>query len=199
MADWRIERKRELCGGCERPFEEGGVVFSILTLGPEGLGRADRCQPCFRDREIPAEGGPSEELAFWRTRWNAAKRKGLVVDFEAVEALFLATDGRDEPRLLELRFLLCLLLLRKRRLKLVRVRRSQDSEDMILRRPRRQEELRCVVVDLDAERIAERRKDLSGILEGAALDEVLAAPAPERAVEEPESNGSEAPSAPAEA
>ena len=177
--DWRIRKKQGACTTCERPFEEGEGHFSLLLVEPDSLGRADRCPACF---EASEDVGP--EAVFWRTRFRSAKRRGLAVDFEAIGHLFLALEGREEERLQELRYLLTLLLMRKKRLKLVRVKRGgvdadgrRAPERMVLRRPRREEAQEVVVFDLTPERTAELRADLERIFEGAGAEDLLAGPA----------------------
>jgi len=94
------------------------------------------------------------------------------VDFDSIEKLFLALEGREEPRLAELRFLLSLLLMRKRRIKMVRVKRTEEAEFMICRRPRREEIYRVQVFDLTSERAAELKAELERIFEGAGAEEL---------------------------
>lgn len=173
MADWKTPKKEAGCGGCARPFEDGEAHFSILLLGPESLSREDRCRACF-------EGGDSlhEDLVFWRTRRRIAAKRGLAVDFDSVERLFLALEGREEERLAELRFLLSLLLMRKKRLKLVRLKRleGEGGEWMVLRRPRREESLLVRVFDLAPERAQALRDELERIFEGAGSEDLMELP-----------------------
>jgi hypothetical protein len=190
MADWKIHSKNENCTRCERPFEEEEVLYSLLRFSEEGLSREDRCGECFREE---AEGDPDAPI-WWRTRRRIESGRRFAVDFEAVEGLFGALEGREEERLRELRYLLSLLLMRKRRLKLVRVRRLADGEVMVVRRPRRKEALEVEVFDLTAERAGELRGQLEGLFEGAPLEEVLKAPAPPA-----EESAGEAPDGPPEA
>ena len=171
MADWKIHTKEERCAECERIFEEGEAMFSVLRFSGEGLFREDHCDACFRARR---EADGTEDLIWWRTRRRAEVRRGLAVDFEAVQGLFTALEGREEEPLQELRYLLCLLLMRKRRLKLVRVRRSAAGEAMLVRRPRTKQELEVFVFDLTPERAGALREQLEGLFEGAAIEDVLA-------------------------
>jgi hypothetical protein len=178
MSDWRIHRPEVCCASCERPFEEGAVIFSLLFLDPEALRREDRCPDCFKDstEAEPREeaAGPRESL-FWRTRHVLDKKARFSVDFEAIEELFLSLEGRSEERLCELRYMLSLLLLRKRRLKLVGVRRSSGSEVLCLRRPRRTEEYLVSVFELDSARALALQADLARVFDGAGV-EALAVP-----------------------
>lgn len=174
MSDWKIRRKGLGCARCARPFAEGEPHFSVLLLAAETLEREDHCGACFQDRRrVPA----AEELIWWRTRRPTAQRRGLAVDYETVEQLFHGLAPRTETRLQELRFLLCLLLMRKRRLKLVRVAGRGADEVMCLRRPRRQEEIAVRVFDLGEERLAALRADLEGLFEGASAEDLLGASA----------------------
>ena len=171
--DWKLKRRDAACVDCGKAFEEEEAFFSVLTIDAEGLGRSDHCVRCFGERPESRA-----DVVFWRTRRQPEKKRGLAVDFEAIEALFLALVGREEVRLQELGYLLSLLLMRKRRLKLVRVRRSGEGETMVLRRPRREEELEVVVFDLTPERMDALRRELERIVEGAGAEDVLAGPPP---------------------
>lgn len=174
-SDWRIHKKQGACAACEAEFEEGQGHFSLLLVEPEALGRVDRCLACF---EASEDVGP--EAVFWRTRYRPKAKRGLAVDFESVLRLFLALEGRAEERLAELRYLLTLLLMRKKRLKLVRVKRGgvdaegqRTAERMIMRRPRHEEALEVLVFDLTPQRTAELRADLERIFEGAGAEDLL--------------------------
>lgn len=175
MNDWRIHRREDQCSRCARAFVEGEAIFSLLLADAEHLRREDICPGCFAP--LP------EGALFWRTRHTLDRRKRFAVDFEAIEELFLALEGRQEGRQPELRYLLALLLLRKKRLKLVGVRRSPAGEALSLRRPRRQEEFEVQVFDLDSERTQALRADLARVFEGAGV-EALAGPPPSEAVGE---------------
>jgi hypothetical protein len=191
MSDWKIRRKEEACARCEKAFEDGEQHFSVLQVSPEALGREDRCLACHETAEDP------EETIFWRTTRREARR-GLAVDFESIERLFLALGARTEERLIELRYLLSLLLMRKKRLKLVRVRRSDEAEFMLMRRPRRTEELEVRVFDLTTERTAVLKQELERIFEGAGAED-LTAPVEAEEAEEPEAEPDSEPAADPEA
>jgi len=171
MNDWRIHRREHRCTSCERAFEEGEALFSLLFFEADRLRREDRCEKCFE-----AQGVPRGELLFWRTRHALDRRTRFAVDFEAIEELFLALDGRREPARAELRYLLALLLLRKKRLKLVGVRRGPSGETFCLRRPRRQEEFEVPVFELDSERALALKAELARVFEGAGVEALASAP-----------------------
>ena len=159
MAEWKFARRRDRCNACESPFEEGARHVSALSFAGEELSRADLCLGCF---EASEHGG---EIFFWYTKM-CADRRGLRLDLPMLEELFHRLVGRTEEGMIELRYVLCLLLMRKKRLKLVRITRD-PAETMLVRRPRRDESLPVLVRDLTAERIEQLRGELAEIFEGA--------------------------------
>ena len=167
MNEWRLHRSEPRCARCERPFTEGEAIFSMLFLDAEALRREDKCEGCFEE-----PGEPRGELLFWRTRHTLDRRARFAVDFQAIEELFLALEGERRTERQELRYLLALLLLRKKRLKLVGVRRQSSGESLCLRRPRRQEEFEVQVFELDSARATALQAELARVFEGAGVEGV---------------------------
>ena len=167
MSAWNLRRPRPACATCSRNFEDGARTFSLLSTQSGELARSDFCEGCWSARA--ADGA---DLFWWRTRHFERKNRGLSFNLEALEALFLALEGRAEKSVVELRFLLCLLLMRKRRLKVVRMTRGEGLDAFVVRRPRRPEELRVILCDFTPERMAELREELRAIFAGgeASLD-----------------------------
>lgn len=162
MSDWKFRRRQGWCSACETRFAEGDRHVSALLIQGEDLCREDHCLVCFGKRS------GLDDLFFWYTRHHEKKR-AFALDLSTLEHLFLQLEGRVEPRVRELRYVLCLLLMRKRRLKLDRVLRGAEGEgeSMLCHRPRRKEALRVFVFDFTPERMQALRGDLVGLLEGA--------------------------------
>lgn len=160
MTDWSFRRRQGWCQTCEKRFEEGERHASSLAVVGEALAREDLCSGCWLGR------AGRDELFHWFTRHREGKR-GLQLDLGTLEALFVRLEGRAEPRVREMRYLLALLLLRKRRIKLDRILREAEGESMLVHRPRRKESFRVFVFDFTPERMQELRSDLVLLLEGA--------------------------------
>lgn len=162
MAEWKIRRRQGSCSACERPFEEGERHLSALILTSEELVREDQCLSCWEARDA----SDSDALIWWATRHQVDKKRTLALDLESLERVFLQLDGREEQPIRELRYVLCLLLMRKRRLKLERVQRGEDCETLLVRRPKREERHEVEVFDFSPERIDELRGRLAEVFEG---------------------------------
>lgn len=165
MSEWKFTRRQAQCATCAAPFADRERHVSALVFEGEDLRREDHCARCFTGRSSVAD------LFFWYTRHTLGKQ-ALQLDLATLEALFLKLEGRTEPRIRELRYVLCLLLLRKRRLRLDRVVRGElDGEAMILHRPRRKEVLKVFVFDFSPDRMEALKADLLALLEGAEPSE----------------------------
>ena len=165
MSVWTFRRRHGACARCEREFEPGEPHFSALLVLEEQLAREDHCRACWRAQAEEPDAEQRSWLFWWRTRHEVGRKKGLALNLEAIEALFLGLEGRSERRLRELRYVLCLLLMRKRRLKIERILRDSEGESMLVRRPRRQESLRVFVFDFDAERMGQLREELRRVFD----------------------------------
>lgn len=160
MTDWTFRRRQAACQACAKTFAEGERHASSLSVVGEALAREDLCTGCWLGR------AGREDLFHWYTRHREGRR-GLQLDLGTLEALFVRLEGRAEPRVREMRYLLALLLLRKRRLKVDRILREADGEAMLVHRPRRKESFRVYVFDFSPERMQALRADLVLLLEGA--------------------------------
>lgn len=161
MVDWKVAKRQAACSVCARAFEDGEAHISALSVAGDDLAREDSCLACWKKRER------RDALLWWRTRHNVEKKRGIALDLEALEALFVGLEGRREPALEELRYVLCLILMRKRRLRIERVEREGDREALIVTRPKREGTYTVAVFDFDPAKIDEMRQRLQDVFEGA--------------------------------
>jgi len=155
---WKIGRRGTSCAGCSKPFEEGEEHFSTVSFLGEGIAREDACAACF--------GGtpPAEDAFFWKTRFAADRARRAKVDLESLLEAFLRLRG-DEKRG-PLRYLVALVLLRKRVLRMRRLERGAAGKpDRLLVGVGRKGEVHEVIVpDLPAARIEALREGLRELM-----------------------------------
>lgn len=167
MANWKLGRRLGACDVCEVEFEEGAPHFSRLGIAAEEVLRIDTCPGCWSAvvEELPAG------TVWWRARRPAAGKRGLTIDPEGLMQVFQQLESAESEKLLELRYVLSLLLMRKRRLFLKRALRKADAEFLVLRRPRRTEEQILVqVFELAPDRMESLRDDLERLFEGGEAE-----------------------------
>ncbi len=126
--DWKIDRIRDRCATCAKVFAHEERVISAITLDAEERAvRRDLCSAC-----KPAD---AVTIVWWETHFQQHAPKKKKVDFDRLLRVFEAwqkAPPRDSESLL---YLITLLLVRKRYLKLVDLVNEDGKECLRLRRP----------------------------------------------------------------
>ena len=170
---WRIQRDRRRCEkpGCPLRGRAEIDYFAVLEL-PDCV-RRDLCAPCFRERT--AEEG--EHLVFWKV--HRPEKQGPVLDLASLRRLFDVL-GEEQPEdrrgiAAELRYLVALLLVRKRVLKLVDpADEAEESADLVVEDPRRTEAGRVALraPEMNTERLEALKGELLAALDGDPAEAV---------------------------
>lgn len=164
---WSIARRAGACALTERPFEDGERHISLLRVREGALERVDLCMSAWRDERQRMESGGDEPLLYWTTHHEVTKKKTVQIDLESLERLFVQLEGREELAVRELRYVLCLLLMRKRRVKVERVLRKDGEESFLVKRPRIDERYTVYVYDFEPEQLEALRAQLQAVFDGA--------------------------------
>jgi hypothetical protein len=176
--DWNTPRRTEQCAACAHAFDVGETFQTCLYEAPEGYERRDFCLACPVPDTPPAIGA-------WRTRRpEPAGRNPLVFDKAAMYKLFQRLEGDDDPQRLRLRFVLGLLLWRKRTLKLEHTTRQDEGEVWHYGVPRADTTHAVLRPELSEDELESLSTQLEQLMDGAVadLDPVTA----ELATEEPD-------------
>ena len=111
MADWEIKKTLGQCFATEEEFVVGQEYFAALVETEQGLERRDFSVE-YWEAEQP------EVYCFWRTKMpEVGQKKKMFIDDEMLMAFFerLADETAEEK--VNFRFVLTLILMRKRKLK----------------------------------------------------------------------------------
>jgi hypothetical protein len=158
--DWEMPRRGEACVACGRDFKPGDMIRAYLYESPEGYERRDHCADCRPPDEPPAIG-------VWRTRRpEPAVKRVHSFDREAVYHFFRRLEDADTPEQRQLRFVLALLLWRKRVLKLDRSDAVDGAELWHFTVPRSEETHAVERPDLDEEQLERLSTQLEALLAG---------------------------------
>ena len=137
--EWKIAKPSASCSACGATFaapegEAAPNYFSALLQKPEGLQRQDFCQNCFKDKR------PADVYYFWKavppSPENIARR-APVVDVEYVLDFFKRLDGDPSPQRIAFRYILALMLSRKKLLVAEGKGGSENGMDVQLFREKR--------------------------------------------------------------
>jgi hypothetical protein len=111
MSDWEIDKPVGQCYGTGRKIRAGEEYFGALVETEQGLQRRDFSAE-YWEKEKPSV------FCFWKTRLTSLEQKKRVfVDDAMLMAFFDRLANETEQEKINFRFVLALILMRKRRLK----------------------------------------------------------------------------------
>jgi hypothetical protein len=156
---YEVARPHGRCSGCEGTIEPKAKFFAALRETQEGFERLDLCPGCW--------GGfdQASALAFWQAVMpEPQQKKRLFVDDEVLCGLFERLAEATEPNKLNFRFVLGLILMRKRLLVYEQSRVEEDREIWSVRFRGRDDRLDLLNPKLDEQQVAEVSQQLGEIL-----------------------------------
>ena len=166
--DWNISKSLHRCEQCGKEFaEEEGYFSALYDTGVE-FNRKDFCVACWENPEAPQR---EHVFSFWKTEIpKADEPRKMFVDDSVIFDFFQRLAPEDEePTKRNFRYILGLMLMRKKKLKFKDVVRKDSREYLILRRSRTQEEHRVLNPQLTDEETEQVRLELTQILETQVL------------------------------
>ena len=127
MDEWEIDKPLGQCWGTGKKIECGEEYFGALVESDEGLQRRDFCAD-YWEREKP------EVFCYWKSKLpDPDQKKQIFVDDEMLMAFFERLGTETEQEKINFRFVLALVLMRKRRLKYDSSKVEDDKEIWRLR------------------------------------------------------------------
>ena len=159
MDEWEINKPLGQCHGTERKIEYGEEYFAALVDTEEGLQRQDFCAD-YWERQKP------DVFCYWRTRLpDPGQKRQLFVDDQMLMAFFERLGKETEPEKINFRFVLALILMRKRILKYDETKTVDDQELWRLRVVGEKQIVEVVNPHLDEEQIEQLSSQIGEILQ----------------------------------
>jgi hypothetical protein len=127
MSEWEINKPLGLCSGSGRKIRYGEEYFGALVETAEGLQRRDFCAE-YWNSEKP------DVFCFWKSRLASPdQKKARFIDDEMLMAFFQRLENETESRKVDFRFVLALVMMRKKILKYDQTKNNRDNEIWRLR------------------------------------------------------------------
>jgi len=163
--EYNISKTAGRCTACDRPLEDGEEMVAAVREVGEELLREDYCPACW-DAEPRADA--PDVLGVWRTHVPAPQeKKKLFVDDEVLRNFFERLEGADEPAKVSFRYVLALVLMRKKLLVYDRMTRDDDGTETWQMHFKGSDRTHHVIdPKMDPEKVSEVSEQLGAIMEG---------------------------------
>ena len=159
MQQYDLVAPNRCCARTGRALKPGERVFSVL------FNRAGT----WERKEIAVDawvGPPPDAFSFWRTVVPDEQSKGpRPLDTELLWDCFVQLDGRTDPKQSGFRYILALLLLRKKRLKLGEIKRIDEAEWLVLKDDHGKQTLEVLNPQLDALQLVDLQRELEALIQ----------------------------------
>ena len=160
MTEYEIQPFSLRCVLTGRELKPGEFYFSVLIESPEGF--------CRKDYSAEAWTGPPDgAIGFWRSKVPeaTARKQSQLVDDSVLVEFFDRLAGEQDAYKVNFRYILGLLLVRKKILKLACAEREGDREVLVLRSPATGEQHRVVNPELTEEQLVAVQTEVERVLQ----------------------------------
>jgi len=160
VEQWEVQRSEGKCDGAERTLEPGEEYYAALVDLKDRFERRDfSCD--YWDEHKP------EVYSFWKTQIpTPTEKKKLFVDDGVLVNFFERLANETDDLKVNFRFVLTLILMRKRIVKYEDTRSVEGKEIWKVRLVREKESHEVVNPQLDDEQVQQVSQELSAILQG---------------------------------
>jgi len=158
MNQYSITSVNRRCASCNQELQPGQSIYSVLQVNDGKLIRVDYHPTCWI-------GPPSEGIGYWKSKVPPNERKrAMVVDDETLLALFTRLEGASGSDQLNLRYVLALLLMRRKRLKFDSVEQMDGANYLVLTEAQSKQHFRVLDPHLDDESIMAVQQEIMRLL-----------------------------------
>jgi len=159
MDQWEIDKPLGHCYGTGKKIEYGEEYFGALVEAEQGLQRRDFCADYWQSQK-------PNVFCFWKTKLpQPGQKKQRFVDDDMLMAFFDRLEKETEQEKINFRFVLALVLMRKRRLKYDSSRVEGDKEIWRLRITGDKETVEVINPHLDEAQIEQLSSQIGQILQ----------------------------------
>jgi len=159
MDEWEVSKPLGQCCGTGKKIEPGEEYFASLVETNQGLQRRDYCTDYWEENK-------PNVFCYWKTRMpRPDQKKQIFVDDEMLMAFFERLAQETEQERINFRFVLALILMRKRRLKYDSSGTQDGKEIWRLRITGDKEFVEVINPHLDEEQIEQLSSQIGEILQ----------------------------------
>ncbi|MBN2020535.1 MAG: hypothetical protein JW749_09945 [Sedimentisphaerales bacterium] len=159
MDEWVIDKPLGKCAATGKQIEPGEEYYATLVETEQGFARRDFCTDYWNQNK-------PRVFCYWKTRLPSPdQKKHLFIDDDMLMAFFerLATETEQEK--VNFRFVLALVLMRRRRLKYDSSKNEEGKDIWRLRKTSTHDFVEVVNPNLDESQVAQLTSQIGQILQ----------------------------------
>jgi hypothetical protein len=157
VLDFEVQRCTRRCAATDRELKPGELFFSVLVPEGAAIVRYDYCEEGW-------QGAPDNALGWWKSQMPDPQAHRLHWAPNDV-MLHYFEELANEPERSDTRYVLALLMLRRRIVRLEETQTDEQGEEvMVLYCAKKETEYRINVADPEPERVGQIQEELANLL-----------------------------------
>ena len=157
QADWEIKSRAHVCARTEKEFAPGEIFYTLLIREGDGFRREDLCEEAWDTRNENIQ-----PFSFWRSKYEPpAPPRPEPLPRDDAEGLLRRLVAENDPAYKNVRYILALMLERKRMLRPVE---SSDPDMLVYEHVATGETIVLANPHLGLEQIPEVQREVSALL-----------------------------------
>jgi len=129
QTDWTIQSRSGCCSVTGRDFAEGEFFYTLLFRERDGFRREDLSEEAWKARN--ADAGADQPYSFWRTKYEPPVTAPEALPKETAEDLLRGYMTEQDEGHANARYILALMLERKRLLKQIEVKEDDHGRTLV--------------------------------------------------------------------
>ena len=158
---YEIPQSSQRCCVSNREIRPGETFYSVVLDTLSGLERRDYAKENWT-------GPPEDALGFWRSRvpeGPVMEKRPKTLSVDMMWHWFEQLEDAQELKRQQLRYVLALLLIRRRALKLQSTEATPEGSYLVVSRPRSTKTIRVLDPDLSEQQIQEVQEEVTNLME----------------------------------
>jgi len=165
MIDWNIQSRAHACQVCSRPFAHEDLYHTVLCEEKSAYARHDVCEACWAKSPKDARFARTGFISHWQGVYEVPPPPTELIRRETAESLLRKLVERQEPRYLAARFILAVMLERKRLLKVKEQVQREGQRTFIYEQPKTGDLFAIADPQLELDQLEAVQRDVSRLLE----------------------------------
>lgn len=159
MAEWEIKRALGECCGTGARIQPGEDYFAALVESADGMERRDYSNEYW-------ESNHPQVYCYWHAKMpEANSKKEIFIDDDMILAFFDRLENETEPEKINFRYVLCLIMMRKKMLRYQSSRILDGHELWTLRVTGTKRDVEVINPELSSEQIEDLTQNIGTILQ----------------------------------
>ena len=165
--DFKIQKTLGKCLACEKEIPAGQEIIALVKAGEEELTREDYHLQCWVEPLEKQAAESQDVIGVWRTKIPLKEeKKKLLIDDNLLKSFFIKLEGADKPAQINFRYVLALILMRKRILSYEGCEKNENVETWHMRMRGTKNYYNLIDPKLDATQISEVSQSMGEIMQG---------------------------------